>query len=86
MKTNGGLGGIEAIAFYLNLPDLYGKTSAFAMFSFNYDVTMLLKGFGKDARRTGIMSGFGRFVSDKILIPRRFAITPSTSVPTPSQI
>jgi hypothetical protein len=38
------LTGIEAIEFYLSLPDRYGPLCYFVMFSFNYDVTMLLKG------------------------------------------
>ena len=38
------LDGIAAIEFYLSLPERYGKECYFVMFSFNYDVTMLLKG------------------------------------------
>ena len=38
------LDGIESIEFLLNLPDRYGEKCSFVMFSFNYDVTMLLKG------------------------------------------
>jgi hypothetical protein len=38
------LDGIEAVEFYLSLPDRYGPLCYFVMFSFNYDVTMLLKG------------------------------------------
>ena len=38
------LEGIEAVEFYLNIPERYGKDCYFVMFSFNYDVTMLLKG------------------------------------------
>jgi hypothetical protein len=36
--------GIEAIEFYLSWPERFGKDCYFVMFSFNYDVTMLLKG------------------------------------------
>ena len=36
--------GVEAAEFYLSLPDRYGSDCYFVMFSFNYDVTMLLKG------------------------------------------
>jgi hypothetical protein len=38
------LSGIEAVEFYLRVAKKYGPLCSFVMFSFNYDVTMLLKG------------------------------------------
>jgi hypothetical protein len=51
------LTGIEAIEFYLSLPERYGPTCSIVMFSFNYDVTMLLKGLRKQRSNSYVKVG-----------------------------
>jgi hypothetical protein len=44
------LTGIEMIEFFLSLPEKYGPTCSIVGFSFNYDVTMLLKALRQEQR------------------------------------